>query len=111
ARPFDKRFSPFAVRKLIGREALVERPRPRQGRGVRVKFGSALVIFIFLLIKPGKRFVEIGAIWIILYSAFEEILAQAKIFTLRFDSQRKTWMVLIVHRGNAGVPCHVPGRR
>jgi hypothetical protein len=41
---------------------------------------------------------------------FEEILSQRKIFTLRFDSQRKTRLALIVHCRHACVPSHVPRR-
>ena len=67
------------------------------------------MILVFLLVKPGKRFVQLGAVGIIFYSAFEEIFAEREIFTLRFDSQRLVRLIGIVHCGYAGVPRHVPG--
>ena len=76
-----------------------------------VIFRGAFVILVFLLVKPGKRFVQLGAIGIIFYSAFEEIFAECEIFTLRFNSQRLVRLTGIVHRGDAGVPRHVPCRR
>ena len=79
----------FAVGKLVGGETPVVGPRSRQGRCLAEEFRSALVIFVFLFVKPGKRFVEVGAIWIIFYPALKKIFAERKIFALRVKAQRE----------------------
>src|SRR5207248_9345725 len=60
------------------------------------------------LVQSCERFVELGAIGIILNSALEKIFAERKVFALRFDSQRLARLVSIVRRRDARVPCHVP---
>ena len=69
------------------------------------------MVFVFLLVQSGERFVQVRPIGIILYPAFQEILAERKIFSLRFDSQREARLFAIIHRGHARVPSHMPGRR
>ena len=69
------------------------------------------MLFVFFFVQPGKRFVQLGAIGIVFYSAFEEILAERKIIALRLYSQRQTRLVWIVHGRDARVPGHVPCRR
>ena len=66
------------------------------------------MIFVFLFVKPGKCFVELGTIGIIFYSALKKIFAERKIFALRFDPQGETRLRSVVHCGDAGVPGHVP---
>src|SRR6187551_1279600 len=66
------------------------------------------MVFIFFLVQTCQRFVELWAIGIIFDSALEEIFAEREIFALRFDSQRLTRLVGIVHRSYTRVPRHVP---
>src|SRR4029077_7985769 len=84
------------------------RRRFRQRCCLGIIFGGALVILVFFLVQSCKRFVEFRTIGIIFYSTLEEIFAEREIFPLRFDSQRLTRLVGIVHRRYARVPCHVP---
>ena len=73
----------LAVRKLVSRETPVPWRCFRQCRCLSVIFRRALVLFVFFFVQPGKRFVQLGAIGIVFYSAFEEILTERKIFALR----------------------------
>jgi len=66
------------------------------------------MVFVFFLIEASQRFVELRTIRIISNSAFKKIFAERKIFTLCFDAQRDARLGLIVHRGYACVPSHVP---
>src|SRR5262245_2552969 len=100
----------FAIRKLVCREAPIPRRRSRQGRCLRIIFGGTLVVFVFFLVQPCKRFIEFWAIGIIFYSALEKVFADRKVFTLRFDAQRLARLVGIVHRRYTRVPSHVPRR-
>src|SRR5207247_10957727 len=101
----------LAIRKLVGRETPVPWRRSRYRCRLRIILRGAFVVFVFLLVQSGERFVQVRPIGIILYPAFQEILAEGKIFSLRFDSQREARLVAIVHRGYARVPSNMPGRR
>src|SRR5262249_16368519 len=101
-------FAAFAIRKLICREPPVPRRCFRQRRCLGIIFGGALVVFVFFLVQPCKRFVEFRAIGIVFYSPLEEVFANRKVFTLGFDSECLARLVAIVHRRYARVPCHVP---
>src|SRR5262245_19983261 len=98
----------LTIRKLVRREPPVPRRRSRQSCCLGVVFSGALVVFVFFLVKACKRFIELGTIGIIFYSALEEVFADGEIFTLRFDPQRLARLVGIVHRRYARVPCHMP---
>src|SRR6266699_7122154 len=90
---------PLAVGEFIGRETPVITWRSGQGCGLGEKFRGALVVFVFFPIEAGQRFVELGAIGIIFYSAFKKIFAEGKIFALRFHTGREARLGVIVHRG------------
>ena len=66
------------------------------------------MIVVFVAIKPGERFIELRFVGIIFDPALQEIFAQRKIFALRFHPQSEPRLRLIVHRGCARVPSHVP---
>ena len=68
------------------------------------------MLFVFFLVEAGHRLVELRPIGIIFNAAFKKIFAERKIFTLCLDAQRKARLGLIVHRGHACVPSHVPCR-
>src|SRR6266480_4627119 len=73
----------FAIRKLVGSEPLVIARRARQGRGFGIKLRRACVIVIFLLIKPGQRFVKLRFVRIIGDPALQEIFGEREVFALR----------------------------
>src|SRR6266478_9097274 len=100
----------FAVGEFVGGKAPVETLRSRQDCCLGEKRRRVLVVFVFLFINSGKRFVELRAVGVIFYSALKKIFSKRKILALRFDAQRKAWLGAIVHRGNARVPSHVPCR-
>ena len=66
------------------------------------------MVFVFLLVKAGQRFVELRSVGIILNSALKEIFAERKVFALCFDAESEARLGAIVHRGHARVRSHVP---
>src|ERR1051325_3512580 len=66
------------------------------------------MVLILLLVEPGQSFIQLRFIRIILDPAFEEILAERKIFTLGLNSQGETRLSRILHCRHAGIPSHMP---
>jgi len=75
---------PFTLGELIGRETPLVAWRSRQGSCFGEEPGSALVIFVFLLVQTTERVVKLRTVGIIFYPAFKKVFAQCKIFALRF---------------------------
>ena len=77
----------FAIRELIGGETARVTVRARLVRRLLEILGGAGVVFVFVAVKSGQRFVELRAVRIVPDPALQEVAAEIEIFALRFDPQ------------------------